>query len=317
MSTHSILQFSNEVTQVTLQFLDKRLIGAFVIDAWQNQLNTETDPADGQWFTNDPNNNGGLYGKLTDTLASELVFDESKKIFTPHQVAAVTAIADNRNGLTPNQTVTLSYSYQDSTSSTHSTTNALKVGIGIDVKFSGNLVFAGTEVTTKFSVEYSYSWTDATTITKTETKTFTQAVPVQVPLGKVYQVVLLCNKDEFTMPYSANIYLSGQSVASFASPVNGQKSWIVDAGTLCMWIQQYGSAGVESYKYGRDPKDPARGMISLQGSITATQTANFTARTLDITDTFRGQAFDFEKELLGLSLPVASASVVNELAFTK
>ncbi|QBH96320.1 hypothetical protein EKN56_07870 [Limnobaculum zhutongyuii] len=90
-----------------LQFLDKRYIGAIIIDAWQNNLNTEIDPADGQWFTNGPGNNGGLYGYLVDKIATKLVFDQSQKVFEVHQKAAVTGIADNRNGLTPNMTVSL------------------------------------------------------------------------------------------------------------------------------------------------------------------------------------------------------------------
>ena len=35
-------------------------------------------------------------------------------MFTPHKIAAVTGTADNRNGLTPEQTITLTYQYQDS-----------------------------------------------------------------------------------------------------------------------------------------------------------------------------------------------------------
>jgi hypothetical protein len=273
---------------MTLQFLDKRLIGAYVVDAWQNHFSTEMDPANGQWFTNGPNNNGGLYGKLTDALVSELVFDQSKTIFTPHQLAAATGIADNRNGLTPNQTVTLTYQYSNATSSSHSTTNSLKIGVGVDVKFTGSLVFAQTEVSTKFSTEYGFSWTDTTTTTKSETQTFTQTIPVTIPQGKIYQVVLLCNKNEFQIPYSANILVSGQSAACFASPVNGQNIWIVDAGTLCSWINQYGSAGDDSYMYGRNPQNPSQGMISLKGTMTATQTTNFIARTFDVTDSFKG-----------------------------
>jgi len=274
---------------MALQFFDRRLVGAWIVDAWQQHFNTEMDPADGQWFTNGPGNNGGLYGKLTDTLASELAFDDSKRVFTPNQVAAATGIADNRNGLTPEQTVTLTYAYQDSTSSTHSTTNSVKVGVGYDVKVKADFFGTGAEATTKFSTEYTYSWTDATTTANSETKTFQQQIPVKaIPKGKVYEVVLMCNKDQLKIPYHANIYLSGTSSACFANPVNGEKIWTVDAGTLCEWINQFGSAGDESYKYGRDPNNPRQGICFLQGNLTATQTANFLARTFDITDLFKG-----------------------------
>jgi hypothetical protein len=272
-----------------LQFIDTRLIGAYVVDAWQNHFNTEMDPADGQWFTNGPGNNGGLYGKLIDKLASELVFDQSNRIFIPNQKVASTWTIDNRNGLTPEQSVTATYSYQDTASSTHSTTNGLKVGVGYDIKAKAEFFGTGAEATTKFSSEYTYSWTDTTTTSKTETKTFSQVIPVRnVPQGKVYQLILLCNEDKLKIPYHANIYLSGTSSACFASPVNGQKIWTVDAGTLCDWINEFGSAGSESYKYGRDPNNPQQGMISLLGSLTATQTWNFTARTSDITASYTG-----------------------------
>jgi len=100
---------------MSLQFLDQKLLGQYILDAWQQAFETEMDPSDGQWYTRSPNSaHGGLYGGLTDTLASALVFDESKKIFTPHQIIADTAIVDNRNGLTPTSTVTLSYAYSNS-----------------------------------------------------------------------------------------------------------------------------------------------------------------------------------------------------------
>jgi len=269
--------------------MDKKIVGAMVIDAWQNHLNTEMDPADGQWFTNGPGNNGGLYGQLTDVLASELVFDQSQKVFTPHQLAAVTGIADNRNGATPELTVSLTYAYQNQASSTHSTASSLRIGSGIDINGKSEFFGSGGGVTVKFSVEYSYSWTDATTVAKTETLTFQQQVPVKnIPAGKVYQVVLMCNKDELKLPYYADIYIKGQSTANFRSPVNGEKLWTVDAGTLCEWINKYGAAGADSYMYGRNPDDATQGLIRLRGTMTATQTANFTAVTRDITDSFKG-----------------------------
>lgn len=304
---------------MALQFLDKRLIGQYIVDAWQNALDTELDPADGQWYTNGPNNSRlGLYGGLTDTLASELTFDESKKIFTPHQVVAATAIVDNRNGLTPSSTVTLSYTYSDSLSSSHSTTNALKVGIGLDIQGKTDFFGVGGSVTTKFSFEYSYSWTDATTKTVTETKTFSQAVPVQVPKGSVYQARLFCNKDELTIPYRALIYLSGQSESCFASPVNGQKIWRVNAGELCAWINRYGSAESESYKYGRDPQDLSRGVIALQGTLTATQTTNFTAGSYDVTDSFKvTQSPSVDRTILPDSAPTPGAPMVGTIPLRK
>ena len=109
-----------------------------------------------------------------------------------------------------------------------------------------------------------------------------------VPKGKVYQVVLMVNKNDLTIPYSANIYLDGTSSACFATPVNGQKIWTVDAGTLCAWINQYASADKDSSLFGRDPANAARGMISLRGTLTATDTRNFILQTFDITSSYQG-----------------------------
>jgi Clostridium epsilon toxin ETX/Bacillus mosquitocidal toxin MTX2 len=301
---------------MSLQYVDRRLVGAYIVDAWQNHFNTEQDPADGQWFTNGPGNNGGLYGLLTDALATELVFRENEAAFTPRKIAAVTGTADNRNGLTPEQTVNLTYSYQDSTSTTHSTTNTLKQGYSTSLKFKSDFLVAGGETTVSYSAEYTFAWTDSTTTSKSETKTFQQSVPVRgIPTGKVYQVVAMCDKTDLKVPFEANIYLSGKTTANFGSDVDGQKSWTVDAGTLCAWINEFGSAGDESYRYGRDPKKPEQGLIQLRGTLTATQTANFTAMTIDITDRYNPSAPPLmNRELSAADLAALNAKVVDRPA---
>jgi hypothetical protein len=59
-------------------------------------------------------------------------------------------------------------------------------------------------------------------------------------------------------------------------------------------------------------------MISLRGTITATQTANFTARTLDITDSFKGtETSTANRALVGDNQAVPNASVINEQALSK
>lgn len=271
---------------MNLKFIDKRIIGGIIIDAFQQNFETEMDPADGQWFTNGPDNNGGLYGKLVDALASELVFLQNETSMQPNKIAAAVATIDNRNGLTPKQTVTLSYSSTNTCSTTHSTTNAIKVGIGVDIKAKATFLGTGAEVTTKISTDYTFSWNDANTKTDSETKQFSQSVPTEVPNGKVYQVVLVVDKTTLNAPYYADILLSGKSTANFKSPVNGKKTWVIDAGTLCEWINKFGSAGDESYKYMKDPNDPTRGLIRLRGNLNASVTANFTVNTYDVTDSY-------------------------------
>ena len=271
---------------MSLKFLDKRFIGAIIVDAFQQHFDTEMDPANGQWFTNGPNNNGGLYGSLVDSLASSLVFLQNEVVMTPHKLAADTAIIDNRNGLTPKSSVTLAYSTTETATTSHSTTNALKTGVGVDIKASGTFLGVGVDVTTKISTEYSFSWTDAVTKSTAETKQFSQTVPTEVPQGKVFQVVLTCDKTDLKAPYYADITITGNATANFASPVNGQNTWVIDAGTLCEWINKFGSAGSESPMYMRDPNNPDQGLIRMRGTLTSAITANFVVNTYDITDTY-------------------------------
>jgi hypothetical protein len=170
---------------MALQFLDKNVIGQYLREMWKKNLNTGEDPANGKWFENGANTDGrGLYGGLTDTASTSLIFDESQKSYTPQDIIADSATIDNRNGLTPNSTVTLSYAYADSTSSTQTTTAAIKIGVGFDFKASATIFGIGGEATTKFSFEFSYSWTDSKTETQTKTRTFSQAVPVAVPTAR-------------------------------------------------------------------------------------------------------------------------------------
>ncbi|MBO0932286.1 ETX/MTX2 family pore-forming toxin [Fibrella aquatilis] len=271
---------------MSLKFLDKHIVGAIIVDAFQQELNTEKDPADGQWFTNGPSNNGGLYGNLADALASALVFLPNEVVLTPRKLAAATATVDNRNGLTPKQTVTLTYSTTDTATTSHTTTNALKQGLSVTIKASGKFMGVGLEVSTQVSTEYSYSWSDTKTESKAETKQFSQSVPTDVPAGKVYQVVLTCDKTDLKAPYHADIIITGKATANFASPVNGQKTWAIDAGTLCEWINKYGSAGDESSMYMRDPANPTQGLIRMNGQLTSAVTANFSVNTYDVTDTY-------------------------------
>jgi hypothetical protein len=301
---------------MSLQFLDTRLVGAYIVDAWQNHFNTEQDPADGQWFTNGPGNNGGLFGKLTDSLATELVFEPSKKVFSTRLFSADSNIVDNRNGLQSKVATTLTYQYSNSSTVTHSSTQGLKVGSSLKIanKTTLGVPATGANETTvevAFTSEYSYSWTDTTSKTSTETQTISRTTDLTVDKGKVYQQVLTCNKDTLKIPFHANIYLTGRSFACFRNPVNGQKIWDVDAGTLCEWINHFGSAGDASYQYGRDPEDSARGMISLQGSMSAEQSRNFMIYTLDITDSFTaGQPTNLKRDATDIA-SLASGKVVD------
>ena len=303
---------------MSLNFLDKQKIGAIIVDAFQEQLNTEMDPADGQWFTNGPNNNGGLYGSLKDQLSSALVFLPNELTLAPSKIAADTAIIDNRNGLTPKASVTLTYSTTETSTTTHTVSNALKVGLGVDIKASASFLGTGVDVTTKISTDYTFSWSNSVSKTTSETKQFSQTVPIEVPNGRVYQVVLACDKISLNAPYYADVILTGTSTANFAHPVNGKKTWAIDAGTLCDWINQSGSAGGDSYMYIRDPQTAGQGLIRMRGSLTSSVTVNFVVNTYDITDTYNatGKApIQPDQVLASNEMAALSDQLVSEESF--
>ena len=294
---------------MALQFIDKSQMVSWIIDAWQNELDTEMDPADGKWFTNGPGNSRvGLFGGLSDRLADELIFEETSKIFTPHQKSVDTAIVDNRNGLNPKSTVTLTYKYSDITTSTHGTSKAVKSGISEAIKVSASFSGIGVESTTTFSFDFTYSWSESNCKQKGEEHSFSQSVDVKPPEGKVYQVLLMCNIDHLTVPYRALVRIMGKSEANFPGPVRGKKHWEIDAGTLCAWINKHGSAGDQSRRLGANPDEPGEGFFALEGTMTGTNTTNFTAVVKDITDSFTGDedAGDAEGVLVAVT-PFSSA----------
>jgi hypothetical protein len=268
-----------------LQYLDKNLLGQYLTAAWKKNLNTGKDPANGKWYENGPNNDGiGLYGGLSDELASELIFDEAQKVYQPKQIVAATATADNRNGLSPHQSVTLSYTWSKTTSSTHSETASLKVGLAQSLEVKADFLVTGAKATTTVSVDFTYSWADTNTQTTSQSQTFSQTVPIDVPNGKVYQAVLRATTQNLTIPYRALIYVTGKSETWFDSQVNGHYNWYADAGTIFGWINRYGSAGGRSNQFS---SKGGRGIITTHGSLAAQQTANFVAAVYDVTKKYQ------------------------------
>lgn len=266
---------------MSLTFLDKATISSYLQKMWQKDLNTTEDPANGQWYENGANNdNIGLYGGLTDNAATQLQFNEAQKQYIPEAVVCDTATLDNRNGLAPSTTVQLSYSYAKSSSTTHSTTDSIKVGVGVDIKASATIFGVGADVTTKFSFEYTHSWGTSTTETETNTYTFSQSVPVTVPEGKVYQVVLTALSQKLVIPYTATVAISGTTETWFEDRINGHYNWMLDAGTAFADIGQWGLAGSDSTSYS------AAG-VTQSGTVTAQQTTQFVAQVYDITATYQ------------------------------
>jgi hypothetical protein len=273
---------------VTLQYFETNVLGAYIVDAWQNALETESDPANGKWFRNGPNNSPGLFGGLKDELASDLVFDHPNASVNRRKDVAATTTLDNRAGLLNDSPASqrLTWQVTNSSTATHTTSNSVKTGISEKISIKGSGVFASVTSETTISFEYTYSWSDTATNTTTDTKTFESQIPLKVPQGKVYQLFVMADTDAVKVPYSAQIILSGTSEANFANPVSGKVNHSANAGTICAWIKKYGSAKDDAMEFDADPADPTRGIASLHGTMKATQSVNFTIFAVDVTSTY-------------------------------
>jgi hypothetical protein len=296
--------------------LDKKIIGGYVAEVWKKELNTGKDPANGRWYENGAQaGHLGLYGGLTDNASTELIFDEAQKNYYPECVVCDTATLDNRNGLAPQSTVELHHSYSNSTTTTHSTTNSLKVGVAEEIKAKVTLFGIGAESTTKFSFEYTHSWSDSTSVNESNTYTFKQGVTINTPAGKVYKAVLTARSQQLSVPYRAMIYVTGITETWFEDRVAGHYNWQMSAGDAFEKIARWGLAGSESHCYGRDPKDPCAGTIAQNGRVTARQTSDFVAKIYDITDTYEDETEQGMLKTCSVHAHPLMARLVMEIPF--
>lgn len=260
---------------MSLTILDQNQIASTLSDMWKKHLGTDKDPANGQWYTDGANHDGvGLYGGLTDTIDQSATFDEANKKFTPTQRLAASSVVDNRNGLVGNTTVTLSYQYTDSVSTTHTVSNSVKVGIGLEFKAKAEIFGIGGEATTKFSLDYTYTSSDASSSTQTRSQTVSQNVAVNVPAGKVYKAVLVGSSQQLDIPYTVNVRVSGTTETWFEDRVNDHYNWLMDIGSA------FGLAGNPLYTNAGNGQGVA---VAMKGTLTAQQSTDFSVEIWDVT----------------------------------
>lgn len=261
---------------MSLTILDPNAMQALLTRMWQKQLGTDEDPANGRWYTNGANDdNVGLYGGLTDTMDGNATLDEASKHYAPTQVVAAYSTVDNRNGLVGPTSVTLSYQYTNSVTTTHTVSNAVKVGFGYDFKAKAEIFGIGGESTTKFSIDYTYTSSDANSNTQTQTQTFSQTVAVNVPAGKVYKAVLVGSAQRLDIPYHLDVSVTGTTETWFEDRINGHYNWMMDIGSA------FGLAGDPAYKNAGG----GRGVVvGVTGMLTAQQTTDFTVQIWDVTN---------------------------------
>ena len=272
---------------MTINFLHRPRLGAIVVDAWQKRFETRKDPAAGQWFSDDPAGNGGLFGNLTDELAPALAFDPAARTFGVHKMAVATGLVDNRNGQSAFATVDLSHTCRDSVTTSHLVSKLVRTGLPVLIKDKLGPDVFGHDFDVTFAADYVHSWADATAVTDAAPRSVNLAVPVRnVPKGRVYQVMLLAHRQMSSVPYRADIILKGMTTAHFAHRVEGERVWRATAGDLCEWVNRHDSAGDDSWFFSRDPLDPTQGRVSLHGMLRAVRYMNFSVQMIDVTEDF-------------------------------
>lgn len=296
---------------VELKYFSLNALGSYAVNAWQNhlKLTADDDPTSGQYLMTGKKDttgvtSGGLLGDLKDELVTELVFEDGQARVNTSKELAATDTVDNRNGLfdpdTP-QPFTLGWEITNSTTAQHSVTNSIKAGISEQLSFGGEY-FARSATTISF--EYSYSWTDTKSNTKTDTKSFSKTTNVKVPKNKVYKAFVMADRDKASIPYSAQVRLSGVSEAIFPKAVKDPETgeskdrYSADAATICSWIDKYGSAAwtdargrrvEDEMSFGpEDPDDPKnkRAIASLRGEMKVEQSVNFISYVVDVTSSY-------------------------------
>lgn len=294
---------------MAISILNKTTLRHILINMWRSFANTNQHPANGQWYTTDPDNTGGLYGALSDSrpASKDISFNSDHAVYHPASIIVRTATIDNRNGLNSSpHSITLEHTYTKSLSHTHTVTEAVSKGAEFSVEANHQVVKAGA----KFNINFTFSSTDTSTNTKTETVTFSQSVPVSVPEGKVYKVVLTAEVQNIEIPYTVPVKVSGATHAWWEDPINPRGyHWSLSAREAFDLIREYNSADPESAAY--QVTEDGEGMVVLPGVVKASQVANFAAAVYDVTDQ------DASAETIQASpvSPLPSAPVVQRITF--
>jgi hypothetical protein len=265
-----------------LQGLDKKIMRQYLTAFWKKELNTGQDPSNkGKWLEKGAQGGGGLYGALRDTFSKEVEFDESGKKLIPELVTLCTDTFVNLHlPYKLHATARLSHTFQNSVTSSHSTTDSVKTGLEYEFK-TGFLV---AESKMKVSFEFSHSWTSG--VAKTESKSFTvdEAVDLDVPPGRVYKVVLEGKSLKLSIPYRAFIYVDGYTETWFEDRVKGHYNYRQTIGGVFQKIAEWGLAGKDSKYFSREGN---RGVITQEGAVNAQHTSDLEVHVYDITASYK------------------------------
>lgn len=265
-----------------IQYLNCSKLQAALTAMWQKDLGTSADPANGQWYTNGPNNDhDGLYGGLTDSLPVSLTLDTTNAVCSQTTSVCVSQDFNNIDGSLTSESGSFSYPYATTLSYTQTAVGAsvdsnVAVTIDVNTPFEVNGVSCQLDFTwSSLILSHSALWGNATI-----------SMPVDVPFGKVYRVVLTATRTFLSVPYTADITVTGMTETWFASAVNGFTNWQLDAANAFAAINQYAAAGADSVSYG---SNGSAGIYTLaSGNVNQMQYGSFVATITDVTSQYAG-----------------------------
>ena len=264
---------------MALTILDPDVFGKqYLSEAWQDFLNTDEDPANGEWYTNSPtNDNMGLYGGLTDQNLG-YSFDTTNETYVPTQTVGQSATTDNTNGLNPHATVKLGFSYQQGSTTQHTVSDAISASVSEAV----NVNFEVASSTTTFKLQDTLTLTDSTTHSTVTTVDSSVSVPVDVPTGKIYKTILYYTQEQLTVPFTMQVGVSGETETWFDDRVQGHYNWVQDISELVlMMVENNIPSDPSQYSYQFQPV--GEGYITLTGNANIFAGGAYTIKTIDVT----------------------------------
>ncbi|MEZ4297001.1 MAG: hypothetical protein R3B70_18695 [Polyangiaceae bacterium] len=252
---------------------------------WKKKLNT-TQNADnnGKWLTSgaDGDSPAGLYGALVLTQPNGITLDQANRTYNKKSVTVsngLDCITDNKNGLNPNLSCSITTSITKLVSTTHGVENAINLGASVAIKASATLFGTGAEATTTLSVNYNHTWSKSTTNSDSTTSSYTGNCNTTVPKGKVYQCIITGYVRDFKVPYKVVAAVSGFTETWFENKVSGHYNYALGGGSAFQLIRDWNLAGSSSSAF-------SSAGYTQKGTLTASTRGSFVTQVKDITASY-------------------------------
>lgn len=282
-----------------LEILKKDTIKKLLTEVWKKDLNTNKDPANGKWYEKGAGGSTiGLYGGIDDSTTS-IQFGKPQNSL-PDIYVCDSHIFDNRDGLMPQATASLNYTYHNETSILHAKSDTINAGVSTETKGSVSIPVVTVEKSYSIKVDYAYNWSKSESSSKSIEFNISQTIPVTIPEGKVYLVELTALSCSFEIPYTARIEVTGNTETWFEDRVKrqGEKdahyNFIMSANTAFKKIRDWNIAGSESSNFSE------RG-YEQHGKMTGQLKTAFTARVIDITNSYKNENIQLLEESQNLA----------------